>query len=633
MYSKYKIINSDVFAGINSLIEKSIDVAITSPPYWGQRDYGFEGQIGNESTYQEYNFKLVKIFNLLRKKMTDDGVFFLNIGDKYLTKYGKSSLGMIPFELAYYMVKDGWYLEDIIIWYKPNHMPSSIKNRFTNSYEPIFVFTKNPKNLYHYKKINDQNYSNILKVNLQPTPYKHVAVYPEKLIENLLKKVELKNNTKILDPFAGSGTTLKVVKDFFPNCNSIMIEYNTSYIDIIKNRCNLDDKLLIQKYDFIPYHIEKIIENEPALFENFETYDPQVNKKGFVLVFNQKQEYMNFITFFKNKILKNHLNNTATCFVGCKEFDIDLIHQTAQLNRQGWVIRNLIVVEENNKWFPIFMIVDDNKKVDYVFNYKNLELKSKNGYSRNWYNTNFVGYKVTDSISKIKRNGQIVEIIKQQDDGFPVYAIVRWENGSHTKEFIISSPEEINKNLQVKRNKNYINIIENKEITKLNKNYIFNNNKKNNKHLNNKEIEYNGYNGKYKNEKRINWGASPGARASIEEEYFSLKRLYDVDQAIVSDYLNIKRNEIGYTKTDITNYFPRDYKHTIGHWMRKDFGGSIPTPEDWEILTKILNIDQPFTNYVNKTALKLQTVRHGEFKMPDDFININDLIMFKKLLQ
>jgi len=80
----YKILNSDIFAALNSLDDRSIDIAITSPPYWSQRDYGFDIQIGNEKTYQEYIGCLIKNFEFLKSKLCEKGVFFLNIGDKYL---------------------------------------------------------------------------------------------------------------------------------------------------------------------------------------------------------------------------------------------------------------------------------------------------------------------------------------------------------------------------------------------------------------------------------------------------------------------------------------------------------------------------------------------------------------------
>jgi len=183
----HEILYGDVFACLFNLKDNFIDCAVTSPPYWSQRDYGFKGQIGNESEADDYLAKLVTVFSVLRRKLKPKGVFYLNIGDKFLTKYGNTPLGMIPYKLAYYLVDDGWQLEDIIIWYKPNHMPSSVKNRFTTTYEPIFVLTKEEDNYYReYKQKED--FSNIFKIPIQPVPYKHMATYPEKLVETKLTR-------------------------------------------------------------------------------------------------------------------------------------------------------------------------------------------------------------------------------------------------------------------------------------------------------------------------------------------------------------------------------------------------------------------------------------------------------------
>jgi site-specific DNA-methyltransferase (adenine-specific) len=114
------LIYGDVYAGLEYLQDNSISVAITSPPYWNQRDYKFKGQVGQEKTPEEYIGRLVKIYNKLRQKLRDNGIFFLNVGDKYLNQYGKSHLLQIPYRLAYH--------------YKPNHMPSSVKDRFGNTY-------------------------------------------------------------------------------------------------------------------------------------------------------------------------------------------------------------------------------------------------------------------------------------------------------------------------------------------------------------------------------------------------------------------------------------------------------------------------------------------------------------------
>jgi DNA modification methylase len=625
---RYKIINSDVYAGLYSLQDNLIDLAVTSPPYWGQRDYGFKGQIGNEDTYQEYIYKLIKIFSLLREKLTPEGVFFLNIGDKYLSKYGKSPLGFIPYQLAYLMIEDGWILNEILIWYKPNHMPSSIKNRFANSYEPVFAFSKNTINIYT-KKNTHNNRSNILKINLQPTPYKHVAVYPEKLVDSLLKMVVLQDNITVLDPFAGSGTTLKVTKDNNKTINAIMIENHTDYIDIIKERCNLNGQFEILKYDFIPYKYHtNNSNNQLTLFEKNKEFKTNkiINKNRFIKIYNNKLSYYNLLEQFYTNTIKNYLNSNATCFIGCKEFDIELIYKTSLLNNKGWVIRNMIIIEDKKHWFPVFMIVDDNKKTKYIFNYKNLKLKSKTEYQRDWNLSNFIGYRVFNSIDKIKKEGKIIEILQKKENGFPEYVIVEWEDNTFTKEFVIYSQEEINQNIIFKDN---FSINESKPIISFNNHIQYK--KSQLKKIITNNITNNNYNGKFKNEKRKNWGASPGARSSVEQEYFSTQRLYEVNQNYIADYLNYKRIQKGLSKQDLTSIFPKNYKHTVGHWLRKDFGGSIPTPTDWSKLSEILDIDSKMTNYVCKTALKIQTVKNAEFKIPDDFLNINSLSLFDKL--
>lgn len=316
----------------------------------------------------------------------------------------------------------------------------------------------------------------------------------------------------------------------------------------------------------------------------------------------------------------------ALCFIGSREYDLDLILQATKLNEKGWVIRNLLIVQENNTWFPLFMIVDDNKSVNYVFQFKNLNLKSKSDYNRNWSNTDFIGYPVYDNLSKNKRKGIVISILEYYDNLFPKYVVVEWEAGKLTKEFIIQDQDSIDSNLIFNLD-NPISVNEIVEYISLdkevNENNLYNTKKR-------KSI-LKEYNGKFKDIPRKNWGASPGARSSIEDEYFSLQRLYNVNQKLVSDYLNYKRIERGYSKNEFSKLFPHSYKHTIGHWLRKDFGGSIPTPEDWDLISSILDIDQKFTKYVCASALKLQTVKHSNFKMPDDFIDKSFLKNLKKL--
>lgn len=146
--TKPLVLVGDVLDCLKEIPDGSISVAVTSPPYWKHRDYYIKDQIGQEKTAEEYIDKLFNIFEELLKKLTKEGAFFLNIGDTYIDK----GLQMIPQRLAAKMIKEtkiniknkrvGWLLRNQIIWHKPNHMPSPAKSRFTNTYEPIFFFTR-----------------------------------------------------------------------------------------------------------------------------------------------------------------------------------------------------------------------------------------------------------------------------------------------------------------------------------------------------------------------------------------------------------------------------------------------------------------------------------------------------------
>ncbi|MFH1051101.1 MAG: hypothetical protein V1779_09280 [bacterium] len=401
-----------------------------------------------------------------------------------------------------------------------------------------------------------------------------------------------------------------------------MIECNKDYIKIIKERCNVDSDVEVIKYDFIPYFnnykMHEVIDYK--LFEPKIAYESSNQKSGFIKVYNSKKDYYDIIDQFRNQTMKFNYGSKSTFFIGCKEFDNDLIYRTSQLNLRGWIIRNMIVIEENNSWFPLFMIVDDNKKTKYNFNYKALNLKSKNEYQRNWNDTNFIGMKIIDSVSKNRKNGKVIDILEKLESGFPKYILAKWDDNVITKEFVVFSQEKINNNLKIKSGKMGFQIKEIKNYTTIDK--TIDDFKKINEveSTESKSLQKNNnYNGKFKNEKRINFGASPGARSSVDEEYFSLQRLYEVDQNLIVDYLNHKRIKKGLTKQGLTNCFPPDYKHTVGHWLRKDFGGSLPALEDWDNLVKILDIEESITNYICKTALRFQTVKHAEFKMPSDF--------------
>ncbi len=168
------LLEGDVSEALPLLPDASVQCIITSPPYWGLRDYGIRGQIGLEPTVAAYVFKLTALFSELRRILKPDGILWLNIGDGYTSGNrgwrapdkknpnramsvrpdnppglkDKDLLG-VPWRLAFALQADGWYLRSDIIWHKPNAMPESVKDRPTRAHEYIFLFTKEEQYGYH----------------------------------------------------------------------------------------------------------------------------------------------------------------------------------------------------------------------------------------------------------------------------------------------------------------------------------------------------------------------------------------------------------------------------------------------------------------------------------------------------
>jgi len=198
------VLTGDVRKVLPTIPDNSIDCVVTSPPYWGLRDYGHEDQIGLEPTMNEYLVTMTKVCRELRRVLKPEGTFWLNIGDCYasnaggsgfspdtLTKQseGKNSDGrrgrpityspshdknahglkskdlcMIPNRLAIMLQEDGWYVRSEIIWHKPNPMPESVKDRPTCSHEKVWLLTKSEKYFYNSAAIAEKaNYSGVTK--------------------------------------------------------------------------------------------------------------------------------------------------------------------------------------------------------------------------------------------------------------------------------------------------------------------------------------------------------------------------------------------------------------------------------------------------------------------------------------
>ena len=148
-----RIFNCDVMEGLRQLPDESVHTVVTSPPYFGLRNYGVEGQIGLEKTIFEHIDRLVKVFAEVRRVLRKDGVCFVNYGDAYAGSGGAQSRGeapglkpkdrmLLPARLAIALCADGWWLRDEIVWNKPNPIPSPGRGRTTPAHEMVYMLTR-----------------------------------------------------------------------------------------------------------------------------------------------------------------------------------------------------------------------------------------------------------------------------------------------------------------------------------------------------------------------------------------------------------------------------------------------------------------------------------------------------------
>lgn len=178
-----KVIRGDAHQVLKQLPDESVDCIVTSPPYWALRDYGVKGQIGLESTFQEYIGRLCDMFDEVKRVLKQTGTCWVNLGDTYYSNHGggnrgkvngevtrqllkirtrtynrelpEKSLCQIPSRFAIAMANRGWILRNEVIWWKPNGMPSSARDRFTVDFEKVFFFVKNQKYFFDLDSVRE----------------------------------------------------------------------------------------------------------------------------------------------------------------------------------------------------------------------------------------------------------------------------------------------------------------------------------------------------------------------------------------------------------------------------------------------------------------------------------------------
>lgn len=234
---RWKVYLGDATTVLSSLPDNTFQCTITSPPYYWLRDYGVEGQIGKEWKITEYVQAIANVMDQVKRVLASDGVLFLNIGDTYYSGKGKSqgvdkksskrrfglravdasglgipqkSLIGIPWRVAVEMINHGWILRSSIIWDRLHALPESVRDRPGRTYEYIFMFVKSKKYYFNQKALDGQK-EDVWTIKARPklTPGISTAPFPDELVQKCIG-VGCPQEGSVLDPFAGSGTTLRV---------------------------------------------------------------------------------------------------------------------------------------------------------------------------------------------------------------------------------------------------------------------------------------------------------------------------------------------------------------------------------------------------------------------------------------
>lgn len=262
-----KVIEGNCFDVLPALEAETIQCCVTSPPYWGLRDYDHPGQIGAESSPRDYVERLVSIFREVRRVLKNEGTVWLNIGDGYARNGGTGHHGPnaivgntkkliqkrnckvpdcwglkdrdlmgLPWRVAFGLQEDGWILRSRITWVKKTAMPESVKNRPTSATEEVFLFAKSPGYFYNpdgFREPSGANLRNFWVLGPEPNGRGHPAAFPTELARRCILLGSKEGDT-VLDPFGGSGSTGIAANQL--RRNALLIELNPEYADLSRDR-------------------------------------------------------------------------------------------------------------------------------------------------------------------------------------------------------------------------------------------------------------------------------------------------------------------------------------------------------------------------------------------------------------
>ena len=254
------LMHGDSATMLKTLPSDVLNVAVTSPPYYWVRDYGYEGQVGHEDSVDAYIDSLMGVFDEVKRTLHPEGVFFLNIGDTYYSGNGqphgsdpkcssrnflrrkvrpvdvsgwdipKKSLIGVPWKVAFAMQQRGWTLRSSIIWNRCNaFVEPTARDRPYRQYEFVFMFSKTRFYSFDRSKLVEEDVWNIpIERNRRAN---HNAAFPSELVRRCIE-VGSPQNGHVLDPFVGSGTT--IVTSLLNHRNVVGIDMGDDYIDYVQ---------------------------------------------------------------------------------------------------------------------------------------------------------------------------------------------------------------------------------------------------------------------------------------------------------------------------------------------------------------------------------------------------------------